>query len=81
MSRKKIPAKAQANNLKPCPRVKVLDGLCPLELTLIAQIIPFMYIVRKKKKRCTARLKGAMCTSSGEFEKDPRNNFSFTENL
>ena len=47
MSRKKIPAKAQANNLKPCPRVKELDNMCPLELTLISQIIPFMYIVDK----------------------------------
>ena len=47
MSRKKMPAKAQANNLKRCPRVKELDNMCPLELTLISQIIPFMYIVDK----------------------------------
>ena len=29
MSRKKMPAKAQANNLKPRPRVKELGDLCP----------------------------------------------------
>ena len=29
-----MPVKAQANNLKSCPRVRELD-LCPLELTLI----------------------------------------------
>ena len=39
-----MPVKAQANNLKPCSKVKELDHLCPLELTLISQIIPFMYI-------------------------------------
>ena len=49
MRRNKIPAKAQANSLKPCRRVKVLDSLCPLELTLISQIIPFMYIAGKQK--------------------------------
>ena len=48
-SRRQIPAKAQASSLKPCPRVKKLDDLCPLELTLISQIIPFMYIVAKQK--------------------------------
>ena len=42
MTRRQMPAKAQANNLKPCPRVRELDDLCPLELTLISQIIPSM---------------------------------------
>ena len=49
MSRKKMPAKVQANNLKPCPKVKELDDLCSLELTLVLQVIPFMYIVGKQK--------------------------------
>ena len=30
-----MPAKVQADNLKPCPRVKELDDPCPLGLTLI----------------------------------------------
>ena len=38
-------AKVQANNLNECPRVKELDEVCPLELTLISQIISFKYIV------------------------------------
>ena len=47
--KKKMPVQAQANNLKLCPRIKELDDLCPLELMLISQIIPFMFIVAKHK--------------------------------
>ena len=45
MSRRQMLAKVQANNLNECPRVKELDEVCPLELTLISQIISFKYIV------------------------------------
>ena len=44
MSRRQMLAKVQANNLNECQRVKELDELCPLELTVISQIISFMYI-------------------------------------
>ena len=65
MSRKKMPAKAQANNLKPCPKVKELDDLCPLELALISQIISFMYIVGKQK--------GAQHSLKGQYVLVPAN--------
>ena len=44
-----MPAKAQANNLEPCPKYKELEDLCPIELMLISQIIPFMFIVAKHR--------------------------------
>ena len=40
---------AQANNLELCPKLKELEDLCPIELMLISQIIPFMFIVAKHK--------------------------------
>ena len=49
LSKGKMPPQAQANNLELCPKVKELDDLCPIELMLISQIIPFMFIVAKHK--------------------------------
>ena len=49
LSKKKMPMQAQANNLKLCPKFEELDNLCPIELMLISQIIPFMFIVAKTK--------------------------------
>ena len=42
ITRRQMPVKARDNNLKSCPRVRELDDLCPLELTLILEIIPFV---------------------------------------
>ena len=49
MKKSKMPAQAYVNGLKHCPKIGELDNLCPLELTLICQIIPFMFIVGKVK--------------------------------
>ena len=40
---------AQVNNMELCPKCSELDGLCPIELVLISQTIPFMFIVGKTK--------------------------------
>ena len=45
----KMSPQAQANNLELCPKLKELEDLCPIELMLISQIIPFMFIVAKHK--------------------------------
>ena len=47
--KKKMPMQAQANNLELCPKLEELECLCPIELMLISQIIPFMFIVAKHK--------------------------------
>ena len=44
-----MPAQAFNNGLNHCPKVAALDNLCALEITLISQIIPFMFIVGKAK--------------------------------
>ena len=49
MSKNKMPMQAQVNNLELCPTFSELDRLCPIELMLISQIIPFMFIVAKMK--------------------------------
>ena len=49
LKKKKIPPKAQRNNLQLNPTYKELEDLCPIELTLISQIIPFMTIVGKQR--------------------------------
>ena len=50
ISKNKIPMQAQVNNLELCPTFSKLDRLCPIELMLISQIIPFMFIVVKTKR-------------------------------
>ena len=49
LRKNKMPLQAQASNLQLCPRIEKLDSLCPIELKLISQIIPFMFIVAKVK--------------------------------
>ena len=49
MSKNKMPMQAQVNNLELCPTFSELDRLCPIELMLISQIIPFMFIAAKTK--------------------------------
>ena len=49
MSKNKMPMQAQVNNLELCPTFSELDRLCPIELMLISQIIPFMFIAAKMK--------------------------------
>ena len=45
----KMPSQAQNNGLKLNNVFKEIDDLCPLELSLVSQIIPFMFIVAKHK--------------------------------
>ena len=40
---------AQVHNLELCPTFSNLDRLYPIELKLISQIIPFMFIVAKPR--------------------------------
>ena len=47
----------QLNNMEVYPKFTELDRLCPIELMLISQIIPFMFIVAKTKG-AQNRLKG-----------------------
>ena len=49
MTKNKTPMQAQLNNMELCPKFSELDRLCPIELMLIFQIIPFMFIVTKAK--------------------------------
>ena len=49
MSKNKMPMQAQVNNLELCYTFSELDRLFPIELMLISQIIPFMFIVAKIK--------------------------------
>ena len=38
---------AQLNNIELCPKFSELNRLCPIELMLISQIIPFTLLVAK----------------------------------
>ena len=49
MMKNKMLMQVQLNNMELCPKFSELDRLCPIELTLIYQIIPFMFIVAKTK--------------------------------
>ena len=49
MKKKKMPMQAQANGLELCPKYDELENLCPLELMLVSQIMPFMFIIAKTK--------------------------------
>ena len=57
LEKKRIPPKAQTNNLELNSKYKELEDLCPIELTLISQIIPFLKIVGKQRD-LQHRLKG-----------------------
>ena len=44
-----MPMQAQVNNMELCSKFSELNRLCPIELMLISQIKPFMFIVAKTK--------------------------------
>ena len=44
-----MPMQAQKNKMELCPKFNEFESLCPIELMLISQIIPFMFIVAKAK--------------------------------
>ena len=39
-----MPMQAHNSGLEHCPDIKELEDLCPLEVLLVSQIIPFMFI-------------------------------------
>ena len=49
MMKNKMLMQAQLINMKLCPKFSELDRLCPIDLMLISQIIPFKFIVAKTK--------------------------------
>ena len=49
MRKGRMPEQAFNNGLGHCPDIKELNELCPLEIMLVSQIIPFMFIVGKTK--------------------------------
>ena len=49
MMKNKMAMQVQLNNKELCPKFSELHRLCPIELMLISQIIPFMLIVAKVK--------------------------------
>ena len=49
IKKEQLPVQAQANNLKLSLKLPELDELCPIEMMLVSQIIPFMFIVPKHK--------------------------------
>ena len=49
MMKNKMPMQAQLNNMELCPKFSELDRLCPIELKLVSQVMPFIFIVAKTK--------------------------------
>ena len=49
MQKNKMPMQAQKNEMELCPKFNEFESLCPIELMLISQIIPFMFIVARAK--------------------------------
>ena len=47
MSKNRMPMQVQLNKMELCPKFTELGKLCLIELRLIYQIIPFMFIVAK----------------------------------
>ena len=39
----------QLNNMELCPEFSEYDRLCPIELMLISQIVPFMFVTANSK--------------------------------
>lgn len=48
MKKSKISMEAHNNGLGHCSDVKELEDLCPLQVTLVSQVIPFMFIGKMK---------------------------------
>ena len=42
-----MPMQAQKNKMELYPKFNEFESLCPIELMLISQIIPFMFIIAK----------------------------------
>ena len=59
MMKNKIPIQAQLINMELCPKFSEFDRICPTELMLISQTIPFMFIF--------AKLEGAQHGLKGKF--------------
>ena len=49
MTKNKMLGQAQLTNMELCPKLSELVKLCPIEVMLISQTIPFMLIVTKTK--------------------------------
>ena len=49
MLKNKMPMQPQKNKMGLCPKFNEFESLCPIELMLISQIIPLMFIVAKAK--------------------------------
>lgn len=48
MKKSKISIEAHNNGLGHCSDVKELEDLCPLQVMLVSQVIPFMFIGKMK---------------------------------
>ena len=68
MSKNKIAMQGQVNNRELCPTFSELDRLYPIRLMLISQIIPFMFIVAKRKG-AQPGLKGQCVLVPADLEK------------
>ena len=49
MQKNKMSMQAQKHKMELCPKLNEFQSLCPIDLMLISQIIPFMFIVAKTK--------------------------------
>ena len=58
MLKNKMSMQAQIKNMELCPKFSELNRLCPIELMLFSQIMPFMFIVAKMKGATKHGLKG-----------------------
>ena len=48
MLKNKMPMQAQLKKMELCPKFAELDRLCPIELMLISQVIPFIFVSKMK---------------------------------
>ena len=64
----KTPPQAQANGLALNKIFDIIDDLCPLEISLVSQIIPFMFIV-PRHKGAQHGLKGQVVLVPSDFKK------------
>ena len=49
MKKRKMLMEAHNNGLGHCSDVKELEDLCPLEVMVVSQVVPFMFIVGRMK--------------------------------
>ena len=48
ITKDKMPTQAHNNGLRHCPYIKRIEILCPLEVMLVSQIIPFSLLIKRK---------------------------------